>query len=80
MFCDHNDLTLLLIHEVSYDPKLGKNKVFCQRLFDRIACVKIFLDLNKIMQNRTLNIEIENEKYIFNYQINDFGIELISRK
>ena len=77
MFCDHNDITLFLIHEVSYDPKLGKNKVFCQRLYERIKCVKIFLDLNKIMQSKTISIEIENKKYSFNYQINDLGIKLI---
>ena len=79
MRCLREEIVLILIHEVSFDPALGKNQPFFNKLYSRINSVNVFL--SKPFNSKTKRMEIlSKEKQItskLKYEILERGISLI---
>jgi predicted ATP-dependent serine protease len=52
-FCQRENIYLLLIHESSYDPTLGKNRAFYSKLYDRINTISIVFNPSVIKYLKT---------------------------
>ena len=79
MRCLREEIVLILIHEVSFDPKLGKNRMFFNKLYSRINSVNV--SLSKPFNSKTKRMElVSKEDQISNklkYEIKNGGISLI---
>ena len=79
MRCLREEIVLILIHEVSFDPKLGKNQPFFNKLYSRINSVDV--SLSKSFNSKTKRMELlSRNKQItseLKYKILDRGISLV---
>jgi len=81
MRCLREEIVLILIHEVSFDPKLGKNQPFFNKLYSRINSVNVclskpfnFKSKTKLMELVSKGNKITSE---LKYQILEQGISLV---
>jgi len=79
MRCLREEIVLILIHEVSFDPKLGKNQPFFNKLYSRINSVNV--NLSKPFNSKTKRMELlsKDNKITskLNYKILESGISLV---
>lgn len=76
MRCLRDNIILILIHEVSFDPVLGKTQPFFNKLYSRIQ--KVSITLSKSFKSNTKKMEIacgdtSNGRALY-YEIKDSGI------
>jgi energy-coupling factor transporter ATP-binding protein EcfA2 len=76
MRCLRDKIVLVLIHEVSFDPTLGKTQPFFNKLYSRIQAVNV--TLSKSFKSGVKEMEIEcgdklNRRNI-TYEINESGL------
>ena len=76
LFCQRNDITLILIHEVSFNPNLMKNRLFFHKLYDRIRTIDITLSSVYNSKQKILDLSINNHDFTFNYTLVNQGIFL----
>ncbi|MFX1426698.1 MAG: hypothetical protein ACFFBE_09620 [Promethearchaeota archaeon] len=62
LLCQREKITLILLHEVSYNVKLQKTLPFFYSLYSRIKSVNIFLKKSIFSNERVIEIE-ENQKF-----------------
>jgi len=76
MRCLRDNIALILIHEVSFDPTSGKTQPFFNKLYSRIQAVKIILSKNFKSDVKNMEINCGNTSIgrNFNYEIRDRGI------
>ncbi|MBY8978771.1 MAG: hypothetical protein KGD72_00140 [Candidatus Lokiarchaeota archaeon] len=79
MRCLREEIFLILIHEVSFSPALGKNQPFFNKLYSRINSVNVCLSKpfntkTKRMELLSRNKQITSE---LKYEILDRGISLV---
>ncbi len=74
LFCQRNNIILVLIHEVSFDPNLMKNRPFFNRLYDRISSMDIVLSNIHNSQNKKMKLCVKNQVYTFTYALENNGI------
>ncbi len=79
MRCLREEIVLILIHEVSFSPALGKNQPFFNKLYSRINSVNVclskpFNSKTKRMELLSRNKQITSE---LKYKILDRGISLV---
>lgn len=76
MRCLRENIVLILLHEVSFDPALGKIQPFFNKLYSRIQAVNI--KLSKDFNSKTKKMEIicgdKPQIRKFSYEIRDNGI------
>jgi hypothetical protein len=76
MRCLRDNVVLILIHEVSFDPVLGKTQPFFNKLYSRIQSVNV--TLSKSFKSNIKRMDIEcggtSIEWKFNYEIKDSGI------
>ena len=81
MRCLRENIVLVLIHEVSFDPTLGKNQMFFNKLYSRINSVNVFLSKPFRNMSKTKRMELklrDNETTSeLRYKILEKGISLI---
>jgi ABC-type dipeptide/oligopeptide/nickel transport system ATPase component len=81
MRCLREDIVLILIHEVSFDPVLGKNRMFFNKLYSRINSVNVFLSKPFRNTSKTKRMELklrDNETTSeLRYKILERGISLV---
>ena len=77
-FCQKQDFILVLIHEVSYNPKLGRIVPFFHKLYSRIETVDIFLEQDITAQHKILNLTYLDYHKQVGYQIQNDGFQWIS--
>lgn len=77
MFSLHNNYQIFLIHEVSFDPKLGQLRAYNSQLFDRIKSVKIQLSKSIGTQLKSMKISAANFYQLFTYEITDQGLLIL---
>ena len=81
MRCLRENIVLVLIHEVSFDPALGKNQMFFNKLYSRINSVNVFLSKPFRNTSKTKRLELKlrgNETTSeLRYRILDKGISLV---
>jgi len=75
VFCQKQDFILILIHEVSYNPKLGKIVPFFRKLYSRIETVDIFLEKDIATQYKILNLTYLDYHKQVGYQIQNDGFQ-----
>ena len=79
MRCLREEIVLILIHEVSFDPALGKNQPFFSKLYSRINSINV--SLSKTFNSKTKRMElVSKDKMItrkLKYKILEQGISLV---
>jgi len=73
MFCEREQINLILIHEISYNPDSNKNNAFFHKLYDRIDCMNIFLEKNLFTDESTMNISFNDFHHTIKYSLKDKG-------
>ena len=76
MRCLRENIVLILIHEVSYDPALGKTRPFFNKLYSRIQTVSITLSKNfhSNIKEMVIDCGCKSDERRLNYEIRDSGI------
>ena len=78
IFCQKSGIVLILIHEVSYNPSLGKTLPFFHKLYNRIECIEIYLQRDIIIRQNTLSMSYLDLQKKIEYQIHKKGFQWIS--
>ena len=79
MRCLREEIVLILIHEVSFDPKLGKNQPFFNKLYSRINSVNVRLSKPFNSKIKRMELLSKDNKITskMKYEILESGISLI---
>lgn len=81
MRCLREDIVLILIHEVSFNPALGRNQMFFNRLYSRINSVNVILSNPFTFTSKTKRMQLKlRDKQItseLKYKILEKGISLV---
>ncbi len=81
MRCLNEEIILILIHEVSFDPKLGKNQPFFNKLYSRINSVNVCLSKPFNFKSKTKRMELVSKDNKIaselKYEILEEGISLV---
>ena len=74
MRCLREEIILILIHEVSFDPKSSKTRPFFSKLYDRIDSINV--NLSKAMGSglKQMKVSSKGTSTKFAYEIRDSGI------
>ena len=79
MRCLREDIVLILIHEVSFNPKLGKNQPFFNKLYTRINSINV--RLSKPFNSKTKHMKLVSKDNRITkelkYEILERGISLV---
>ena len=79
MRCLREEIVLILIHEVSFDPKVGKNQPFFNKLYSRINSLNVCL--SKPFHSRSKRMELTSRDNQIatklKYEIKGRGLSLI---
>lgn len=79
MRCLREEINLILIHEVSFDPGLGRNQPFFNKLYSRINSLNVYLSKSFNSKTKRMKIASRDEKILrdVKYEIKDRGISLV---
>ena len=81
MRCLREEILLILIHEVSFDPKIGKNRPFFNKLYSRINSIHVSLSKPFNFKSKTNRMKLlSKDKQIMSelkYEILERGISLV---
>ena len=79
MRCLREEIVLILIHEVSFDPKLGKNQPFFNKLYSRINSVNVNLSKPFNSKTKCMKLVSKDNKIAseLRYKILERGISLV---
>ncbi|MFX1393529.1 MAG: NB-ARC domain-containing protein [Promethearchaeota archaeon] len=77
MYCKRNQIKLILIHELSYNPNIKKNVPFLHKLFSRINSLTIVLLRDFFNQENKIFLKCNKNKWMFGYQLKDNGFIFI---
>ncbi len=77
LFCKRNEMVLILIHEVTYSPKLQKIRPFFYKLYDRINTIDLFLSHIYNSEKRNLQISFNKKKWYFQFILEHKGITIL---
>jgi len=76
--CQRESITLILLHEVSFNIKLQKTLPFFYSLYKRIRGVNIFLSKLSISKERIMKIEVGNVIKSLIFKLNDKGFNFVN--
>jgi len=71
--CQREKITLILLHEVSFNVKLQKTLPFFHSLYKRIKGVNIFLEKSPVSKERVMNIEIRKKIASLYFKLDNGG-------
>lgn len=75
LYCQKDNIILILIHEVSYNPNLKKTIPFFHKLYSRIESIEIFLEKDLTSPYKILNLTyLEYQKQVC-YEIQNSGFQ-----
>ncbi|MFX1584027.1 MAG: AAA family ATPase [Promethearchaeota archaeon] len=77
MYCQQENMILILIHEVSYNPNLKKIVPFLHKLYNRIDSINVYLEKNLLSENKILHLIYSDYNNQFNYRIENHGFQWI---
>ena len=77
MFCLRENINLILIHEVSYNVKEGKEVSFYDGLYNRISSLKFTLEKKYNSQEKLMHIKLDDTYWAFSYYLINEGFEFI---
>ncbi|MFX1419608.1 MAG: NB-ARC domain-containing protein [Promethearchaeota archaeon] len=73
LFCQMNEIVLILIHEVTYSPKLDKVRPFFYKLYDRIKTIDIVLSNIYNKEKKKMQINFNKKEWIIEYWLSNRG-------
>ena len=76
ILCKRNSITLLLIHEVTFDPGTSQMRPFFYKLYDRLNTIKIVLNNRINSFKKNIHISIDNLEWNFRYTLEPSGIAI----
>ena len=76
LFCNRNNIILILIHEVTYVPSLAMTRPFFYKLYDRIKTIDIVLGDMINSTKKTLSILVASHEWKFTYNLDQTGIAI----
>ena len=79
MRCLREEIVLVLLHEVSFNPKLGKNQPFFNKLYSRINSVNVYLSKSFNSNAKQMDLLSRDEEILkgLKYKIKERGISLV---
>ena len=77
MFCQREAIYLVLLHEISYDPKAEKNQSFLFKLYDRLDTIKIELEYTLNRRDKKARIFSQDHCQEFEYILHDRGLVIL---
>lgn len=75
--CNKNDTILILLHEVTFDPKIEINRPFFYKLYDRIRAIDITLSNRYQSLEKKMTIKFEQFRWDLNYAICNRGMTML---
>ena len=73
IYCHRKQFTLILLHEITYNPKLDQNLKFLKNLYNQLDSLNVFLNDNPMDTYKKMEITIEDIKWFLNYLISNNG-------
>ncbi|TFF97003.1 MAG: hypothetical protein EU547_05555 [Promethearchaeota archaeon] len=77
-YCGRRGIILILIHEVTYNPRKDEVVMFNHHLFSNLKSLNIKLEKDPISKKQTISFHYQNYKRSFNYKLQREGIQLIT--
>ena len=74
MFCQREQILLILLHEVSYNVKLNETVPFSNQLFSRIQSLMIRLNKSLGKSYYDMDLSLNDKKISIAYKIEDIGL------
>jgi hypothetical protein len=71
--CHREGITLIILHEVSFDVNSQQTRPFFSKLYERIRGVNIYLSKSLFSEERTLELEFKDKKYSFLFNLDEGG-------
>jgi hypothetical protein len=75
-YCGRRGITLILIHEVTYDPKQDKTVMFNHNLFSNLKSLNIKLEKSPITNRQVISFHYKGNVKSFRYQLQKKGIKI----
>lgn len=76
-FCEFHKITLVFVHEVSYNPTQDKIVMFNDQLFRRLDGLKIELRKNLFTHQYYIHFHTHSQCKSYEYQIRQRGLTLL---
>jgi len=73
MFSHNHNIKLFLIHEMSYNPDLGKNLRFFNKMYERIDSLGLELEEDLFSKKKKMVIRANNSSWTTNYSLENEG-------
>lgn len=77
-YCGRRDITLILVHEVSYDPKKDDTVMFNHKLFSNLKSFNIELEKNPVTKRQVISFAFQEHTKTFRYRVMRKGIKLLT--
>ena len=74
MMCEKEDISLILLHEITYNPNLDKNVPFYNRLYERLDSITISLEKPMGINHKIMNVKFGNRMWSFSYFLKNQGL------
>lgn len=75
-YCGRRGISLILIHEVTYDPKQDKMVMFNHNLFSNLKSLNIKLEKSPITNRQVISFHYKGNRKSFRYQLQRKGIKI----
>lgn len=76
LFSRRSNIALILIHEVTYDPKISRLRPFFYKLYDRIGTIDIILSNNYSTTEKKITISTPEFSKNLTYSLKQSGITI----
>ncbi|TXT57117.1 MAG: putative DNA repair and recombination protein RadB [Promethearchaeota archaeon] len=73
-FCQIRSIFLILIHEITYNPKKDQNEKFYNKLYSRLKSTEIILEKEGNSDKKRLILQVKECRMRFQYEISPQGI------
>jgi len=73
--CSREGITLILIHEVSFDVNSNQTRPFFAKLYERLQGVHITLLKSFVSNQRVLKVRFNDSQYTFKFNLNEKGFK-----
>lgn len=80
LYCNKNDVILMLLHEVTFVPSMEITRPFFYKLYNRIRAIDITLSNTYRSQEKKMTIKFDQFRWDLNYAICNRGILITNNK
>ncbi|MFX1501408.1 MAG: hypothetical protein ACFFDH_10650 [Promethearchaeota archaeon] len=76
LFCKRNRIVLIILHEMTFDPKISQTRPFFYKLYDRIRVIDIRLEHIVNESKKNIGISLNNTNWNFLFDLIPSGIAI----